>query len=158
MYSLSYKQKGKLAECKMTAEDISIGRDEECTIKIDDDPKVSRFHCSLLRYSDGSYWLIDSASKNGTYLNGNRIMNDEAMLKPGDTFRIGSTKFTLTQTSHDDTAAYFQEAEQEIAQGKSVNQALREIIGKRKAVSDAAGSSIRKETESDTPDKPAQQD
>lgn len=128
---ISYKKGNQVIEKKLVSDDNTVGRSDECTIKIDTDTEVSRIHCSIQQYSDGSYWLIDTASKNGTFLNGTRLLNDEAKLGSGDVIRVGMTKLLFSESSRYDTTAAFKEAEKEIAEGKDVNQALREITRSR---------------------------
>lgn len=57
------------------------------------DPQASRHH-ALIEWTQDSYWLSDLDSKNGTYLNGERI-EQPAQIKPGDQIRIGNTLFTV---------------------------------------------------------------
>ena len=133
---ISYKKDSRVIEQKLVSDDNTVGRSDECTIKIENDTEVSRIHCSIQQYSDGSYWLIDTASKNGTFLNGNRLLNDEAKLKSGDVIRVGMTKLLFSESSRYDTTAVFKEAEKEIAKGKGVNQALRKITRNRQKTKD----------------------
>ncbi len=53
-----------------------------------DDKKVSEQH-AVIGYFDGFFFLVDLNSKNHTYLNGEDVV--EAILKHGDTIRIGET-------------------------------------------------------------------
>lgn len=52
-----------------------------------DDPHVSRRHCAVLVHSNQSCELHDVASKNGTFLNGERIACP-TRLKAGDEIRM----------------------------------------------------------------------
>ncbi|HJZ57045.1 MAG TPA: FHA domain-containing protein [Gemmataceae bacterium] len=66
-----------------------VGRAYGCDIRLND-PVVSNRHC-LLTF-DGRCWTVeDEGSRNGTMLNGRRVMEKEPM-KSGDTLTI-STKF-----------------------------------------------------------------
>ncbi len=47
---------------------LTIGRDEDCEIRIADDDKVSRKHARTKRDSDGSWLLEDLESRNGTFV------------------------------------------------------------------------------------------
>ena len=51
----------------------SIGRNRGCDIAIDD-PAVSRNHCVLLRRKEG-WFITDTGSKTGTYVNGRKVRN-----------------------------------------------------------------------------------
>ncbi|HVR76747.1 MAG TPA: FHA domain-containing protein [Planctomycetota bacterium] len=106
-------------------ERVSIGRDERNDISIRDDI-VSSFHAGIVHDLDG-YWLEDMGSKNGTFLNGERI--ERARLKDGDTFCLCKTgleiQFTLGEpalpTLIESTTATF-------ARTKSFGRALEELL------------------------------
>ena len=59
-------------------ESVRIGRDEECDIRAEAS-MVSRFHACVL-YDDGSWWVVDENSTNGTFVDGratDRVSLDE---------------------------------------------------------------------------------
>jgi serine/threonine-protein kinase len=59
---------------------------------------VSRFHCRIFVGEDGSYWIMDMGSFNGTWVNGRRLESKEAIpLKPDDRFSVGAIVFTFNQ-------------------------------------------------------------
>lgn len=58
-----------------------------------DDPKVSTTHAKIVLES-GAYVLIDFKSKNGTFVNGERI-RAETTLKENDTIKIGDMVFVI---------------------------------------------------------------
>lgn len=60
-----------------------------------DDPAVSRKHCELARKEDG-FWLYDLSSKNGTFLNGEKVR--EARLSHLDEIRVGQTLILFAET------------------------------------------------------------
>ena len=68
-----------------------IGRRDDCDLRI---PlmNVSRRHCQL-NYSDGVLRIRDLGSRNGTYLNGERV--DEAEVRPGDSNKVGPLTFVF---------------------------------------------------------------
>lgn len=72
-----------------------IGRAEDCHLK----PRselISRYHCTLL--SEEAYVAIrDLGSKNGVYVNGERIVG-ERELKNGDQLMIGPLEFEVVLT------------------------------------------------------------
>jgi len=79
---------------------LTIGRGSENVLRICDEGG-SREHCRIQRTAEGSFALIDLASRNGTHLNGKRI--DEHPLAVGDTITIGTTTITvehLPEPSH----------------------------------------------------------
>jgi hypothetical protein len=63
-----------------------IGRSSDCDVVL---PKrqVSRQHAAVER-ADGGYLLRDLASKNGTYVNGQRVRGEPYRLKDGDEIQI----------------------------------------------------------------------
>ena len=74
---------------------ISIGRDSSQTITLND-PFISRRHARIERKQDGIYILKDISSRNGTFLNGNKVF--QALLKNNDRIRIGRTEMTFSFT------------------------------------------------------------
>ncbi|HEX4923686.1 MAG TPA: sigma 54-interacting transcriptional regulator [Bdellovibrionales bacterium] len=64
---------------------LTIGRDPQNQVQLHD-PFASMRHARIERKVDG-FLLRDLRSRNGTYLNGSRVM--EAQLMPGDRIRIG---------------------------------------------------------------------
>jgi pSer/pThr/pTyr-binding forkhead associated (FHA) protein len=77
---------------------ITIGREEESDIWLDDD-MASRQHAELA-CANGSIYLTDCNSLNGVLLNGRRIVN-VALVQKGDMLEIGSHRllFDLAQPS-----------------------------------------------------------
>jgi pSer/pThr/pTyr-binding forkhead associated (FHA) protein len=71
---------------------ILIGRGSDCDLVVKD-PKASRHHCRLTR-EETSLVLEDLGSKNGTFVDGERIQAPVA-LKPNQTFKVGDTLFYL---------------------------------------------------------------
>jgi len=71
-----------------------IGRGEECEEVLDGET-VSRRHCSITRWGN-AYFLTDT-SRNGTYLNGQRI--SQAQLHDGDQIRVGQNLLMVTLPS-----------------------------------------------------------
>ena len=67
-----------------------VGRHPECDIVLEV-AAVSRQHAQIL-HEDGTYLLEDLGSRNGTYLNGNRI-SDRAPLRQGDRVVICDVSF-----------------------------------------------------------------
>jgi DNA-binding winged helix-turn-helix (wHTH) protein len=63
-----------------------IGRDVNCDIQIVD-RQVSRNHAMITYEGNGSVCITDLSSKNGVFVNGERI-SDSAELKDGDTIKI----------------------------------------------------------------------
>jgi pSer/pThr/pTyr-binding forkhead associated (FHA) protein len=74
----------------LSGEQLSIGRSPEAEVFLDD-VTVSRDHATLVRRG-GAWWLDDSGSLNGTYVNRRRI--DSQKLEDGDELQIGKYKLT----------------------------------------------------------------
>lgn len=68
----------------------SIGRSKGSDIVVDD-PAVSRNHCVLLRRKDG-WFITDTGSKSGTYVNGKKI-RDRAQVLIDDVITVGDSEF-----------------------------------------------------------------
>jgi|SRR5579859_5284657 len=67
---------------------ISIGRDPECQLPIQD-TEVSWKHCVLYERSDGRAELEDLGSTNGTFVNGQKKSSVTVPLYPGDVVQVG---------------------------------------------------------------------
>jgi len=73
-----------------------IGRAKECTLRAGSEA-ISRRHCAIVRRESG--WSVkDLKSRNGTYLNDQRI-EQETALKAGDELRVGPLKFRVEVVS-----------------------------------------------------------
>jgi predicted component of type VI protein secretion system len=81
---------------------LTIGRGSGCDVRLAWDERVSRVHAGLERV--GSDWTLvdDGLSRNGTFLNGERL-NGRRRLRDGDTFVLGSTSFRFRDTSRGKT-------------------------------------------------------
>ncbi|MDD6390313.1 MAG: FtsW/RodA/SpoVE family cell cycle protein [Firmicutes bacterium] len=75
-----------------------IGRHKSCDIIVDD-RSVSRNHSLLMRKTDGSFSYMDLNSKNGSYINGEKIRRGAVRISPGDVISIGSSQLTLMPVS-----------------------------------------------------------
>ena len=73
-----------------------IGRSKRSDIVIDF-PTVSRSHCVLTRYDDGSWTITDADSKDGIFVNGKRVRI--RALQPEDVISIGGLEMTLQPIS-----------------------------------------------------------
>lgn len=76
-------------EVKIESYEASLGRSRRADVFIDDE-KLSRIHAKISRVGAG-YRLVDNNSRNGTYVNGMRIL--EHPLSSFDEVQIGRTKF-----------------------------------------------------------------
>ncbi|MHC3390776.1 FHA domain-containing protein [Streptomyces lavendulocolor] len=71
---------------------VRIGRGGDNDLVVDD-LTVSRRHAELLADPDGTYWIHDLGSHNGTFLNGQPV--DRARVTPDDIVGIGHSAFCL---------------------------------------------------------------
>lgn len=70
-----------------------LGRSSGCTIVLDDS-EVSRTHARV-EVVDGTFVVVDCGSRNGTFVNGERV--ERATLAFGDKLRVGGTTFVFTR-------------------------------------------------------------
>ncbi len=72
---------------------LTIGRSNSNDVTLDWDDQVSRLHAQLELVS--SHWLlVDNASRNGTFVNGERL-SGRRLLHDGDMVLVGSTSLTF---------------------------------------------------------------
>ncbi|MBI1247267.1 FHA domain-containing protein [bacterium] len=79
-------------EFKLPVDNFVIGRGDGCHLKPKSD-MVSRKHCALA-VRDSKLFLEDFGSKNGTYVNGERV-EGTVELKMGDELRVGPLDFLI---------------------------------------------------------------
>ena len=96
---LLYRQEGagqQIAELPATAQRFTIGRREGNDVCVSWDPEVSGLHAALERF--GREWTLidDGLSRNGSYVNGSRVMG-RRRLKDGDALRLGRTVIVYRQ-------------------------------------------------------------
>jgi hypothetical protein len=69
---------------------VTVGAEDSNQVCLADDGTVSRLHAVVENYGAG--WAVrDLGSRNGTYINGRRVLGEQA-LHPGDELRIGKTR------------------------------------------------------------------
>jgi len=83
---LSGSQKGKTASCAKAT--VRVGRASDCDVRFDaaQDPKVSNHHAEFL-FEDGCWFVVDTASTNGTLVEGRRIAKHR--LHTGEQVQLG---------------------------------------------------------------------
>jgi pSer/pThr/pTyr-binding forkhead associated (FHA) protein len=67
-----------------------VGRDPASDVNLPWDPKVSGLHAELERVGDDWVIVDDGLSRNGTYVNGERL-HGRCKLREGDLVRFGET-------------------------------------------------------------------
>jgi pSer/pThr/pTyr-binding forkhead associated (FHA) protein len=82
---------------ELAGQRVSVGKLPSCGVSLGHDPTVSRMHALLENY--GSAWSIrDLGSRNGTYVNAERL-TAERLLRPGDQLRFGNSRSILGQSA-----------------------------------------------------------
>ena len=76
----------------LEAGSTTVGRSTDSAVFLDD-ITVSRAHAIFERREDGSWFVRDVGSLNGTYVNGEQV--DETKLASGDEVQIGKFKLTF---------------------------------------------------------------
>jgi pSer/pThr/pTyr-binding forkhead associated (FHA) protein len=76
----------------LESELVTAGRNTESEVFLDD-VTVSRKHAIFERHDDGSWFVRDVGSLNGTYVNGEQV--DETKLATRDEVQIGRFKLTF---------------------------------------------------------------
>lgn len=104
---VSYLQTGGVADLRLIAlagETMTLGRLERNDISLADD-SVSRLH-ALLESRSGTWCIRDLSSRNGTFVNGERIAG-ERVLRDNDELRIGASRLVFRE----DVAAPYEETQ-----------------------------------------------
>jgi diguanylate cyclase (GGDEF)-like protein len=99
---LSGDRMGEMFPLK-TADRTTVGRGLQTDVRINDEG-ISRTH-AVVEEEDGTYYLSDAGSTNGTYANGKKV--DRYALQEGDKIQIGAQS-VLKFTFHDDFDEDFQ--------------------------------------------------
>src|SRR2546422_328562 len=84
---LSGSQQGKTATSAKST--VRVGRAVDCDVRFDKerDPKVSNHHAEFL-FEDGCWFVLDTASTNGTLIEGRRVA--KCRLRQGEQVQIGA--------------------------------------------------------------------
>ncbi|WFB36545.1 FHA domain-containing protein [Kiritimatiellota bacterium B12222] len=115
---------GKITELLLADQPITVGRSPDADI-ITLDERASRMHCSV-RIWDGEYYVKDLKSKNGTYLNHQKI--EMAKIKPGDKIRLGNSILHVDDKKSPGTDTTISSVQDEMNEGKGYKTILREIV------------------------------
>jgi pSer/pThr/pTyr-binding forkhead associated (FHA) protein len=97
------KDKKQLAKVTVAGNVFIIGRSPQCDLPLDEE-LASRQHVEIV-LEKGHYWVRDRGSRNGTFVNGEKI-EDRRKLVDGDEIGVGSTrlKFLWNNASDDSDA------------------------------------------------------
>ena len=78
----------------LTGQRVTLGKASTNAVSLEHDPTVSRLHAILENH--GSAWSIrDVGSRNGTYINGEKI-DAERVLRSGDELRVGKSQLVYS--------------------------------------------------------------
>lgn len=91
----------------------TIGRMTGSTVVLDD-PRVSGYHTEIEHRNDGTLWITDLNSTNGTFVNDERI-GGPRQLELNDTVQIGNTRLILEQA---EPADIFSQSEIDVTLGR----------------------------------------
>jgi len=119
-----HKQDGESKDFELGERSITIGRSPDADIILLDE-KVSRVHCGV-RLWDGEFYIKDLKSKNGTFVNGQRV--EVCKLKASDSVTIGNYTFTFEQPGGAGTETALREISDEMNTGKGYSTLLKEIV------------------------------
>lgn len=90
---------------ELSLEKTTVGRSNQNTLVISD-ASLSAAHCEIL--VNGPEVIVrDLGSRNGTFVNGARLVNQQSQLKSGQTVRFGTVeaRLELDEPPSDDTAS-----------------------------------------------------
>lgn len=89
---IRFKPDGEQRHFHMKGETCLIGRQDECDLTIPASA-VSREHCRL-QIRDGSLYVSDSGSRNGTFVNEEQVEGEQEV-QAGDRLAVGPFVFTV---------------------------------------------------------------
>jgi len=81
-----------------TVRSLSLGWEDDNDVVVDE-PSVSGHHARLVRREDGSWWLEDLDSTNGTWLQGVAVTREPVRIPPGQPFEIGLMSLCLLEVA-----------------------------------------------------------
>ena len=122
---------GEQKEFELGRKSITIGRGAETDVLIAD-KLASRVHCGI-SYKDGSYYIRDCDSRNGTLVNDRSI--EVCRINPGDRIRVGDMVIAVEASPRKGTVTVLRELNDDMAKGKGYHTILQEIIRDEKNTS-----------------------
>ena len=86
----------------LSGERVTVGKASTNLVSLEHDSTVSRVHAVLENF--GHAWSVrDLGSRNGTYVNGEKI-SAERVLRSGDELRVGNSRLVFWKTRQADEA------------------------------------------------------
>ena len=115
---------GRHMVATLGSEPIVIGRSADANLAVAE-TKISRHHAEI-RLWDGDYVIRDLKSRNGVFVNDQRIQI--AVLRLGDQIRIGNIVFHVENRVEKGAGTILKEVSRELDNGKGYTTMLREIV------------------------------
>jgi len=84
---------GETLSASLTLAELSLGKGSENDLVLSD-PSVSRRH-AVIRRSQGEWRIWDAGSRNGVFVNGQRVGASGERIRPGDTVLLGQSRLSL---------------------------------------------------------------
>jgi pSer/pThr/pTyr-binding forkhead associated (FHA) protein len=84
---------GKRTPLPLVRDEYSIGRGEENTVRLTE-RNISRRHATL-RHEDSGWVIVDTSSRNGSYVNGVRLVGEHTVSE-GDIVQVGDYRLSFT--------------------------------------------------------------
>ena len=81
--------KGRAFPLGATGTELTVGRGGGCGVALPDDTFVSQLHARIF-HADGSWFVEDLGSTNGTFLNRQKVSGPQSLRK-GDRLQVGRT-------------------------------------------------------------------
>ncbi len=130
MAYIEYTYEGKHTRLNLEAAAVTIGRSVDCTIQFEQDPEMSRHHCTIVETDQGGHQLRDENASNGTFANGMRLGDEPIDLVDGDEIRAGRTHFVYRRDAEamGRTAMLFSEVEGRMKDGAGFHTIFNEIV------------------------------
>ncbi len=97
MARLEYLQSGEQKSFTLQGEEVNLGRMEDNTLVLVD-PTISRYHARFF-LKNGSWWLEDRSSRNGTKIDGIPLIGEPKPLPPQSTLLFGSVEVRFISTT-----------------------------------------------------------
>lgn len=113
----------------VNSHEIGIGKAPHNDLVIAD-PTVSNTHAVLL-FRDDCYSVVDLGSRNGTYINGEKVTNHARTLRHGDSIQMGQTVLTFRnsgETAENVTATLSMESLEEVRRRASLEHGLNKSV------------------------------
>jgi len=118
------KQDGTVGELTLGGEPITLGRSPEADVPVIDE-RASRTHCGI-RLWDGEYYVKDLKSKNGTFVNNDKV--EMSRIRHGDKIRIGNFVIVVEDEDKPGTETLMGQVAGAMDEGKGFKTMLREIV------------------------------